>query len=75
MKTYTEQELLKAVEYACGYQKACSYQEIGGVIADGEDHKCTHDEIMAFILDNLCDTDKNCAKKITIEDINEYLNS
>jgi hypothetical protein len=32
MRTYTEEELLKAIEYACEYQKATDYQTAGKLL-------------------------------------------
>jgi hypothetical protein len=37
MRTYTEQELLKAIQYACPCQKADDYQTAGGLLLMAED--------------------------------------
>lgn len=70
MTTYTQEQLLKAVEYACGYQKASSYQEIAHV----EGFWDIDERIFKEIMDNLADVDNNAHKEITIEDIDDYLN-
>lgn len=67
-KLYTEAELLKAIEYACGYQKASDYQAAGHhLIVDGEPDTVA-------LLDELSDTENNKHKEITIQEINEYIN-
>ena len=34
MKTYSEEQLLKAIEYACQYQMGCDYQTAGNLLLD-----------------------------------------
>jgi hypothetical protein len=69
-RTYTQAELLKAIEYACGYQKASSYQDIGQILLS-EGYDTTPQDVQ--ILDNLSDCDNNNHEEITLEDIHEYL--
>ena len=68
MRTYTEKELLKAIEYACNYQKACDYQSAGHFLIEDEPK-------IEELLDELSDTDKNSASEITLEEIHEYINN
>ena len=54
MKTYTEDQLLKAIEYACSYQKAHDYQTAGKfLIVDESDLKVNS----ILLLDNLANDD------------------
>ena len=71
MRTYTEEEVLKIVYYACGIQKAEDYQEVGNMIVGESMH--SHNSICKSVLDYLYDCDNNCHKSITIEDINDHL--
>lgn len=70
-RLYTKEELLKAVEYACGYQKASDYQMAGHHLIED----VVTDEHCANLLDELHNTDKNSASEISIEDMHEYLES
>jgi hypothetical protein len=70
MRTYTQEEVLKAIKYACSMQKAQDYQDAGEKLIVEE--KELKDGVIG-ILDLLCDSDNNEAKNITIEEINEYL--
>jgi hypothetical protein len=70
MRTYTQEELLKAIEYACNTQKAQDYQDAGNhLIVDDSELKTGAIQL----LDLLSDSDDNDAKNITIEEINEHL--
>lgn len=62
--------VLKAIEYACGYQKGASYQVIGAMI-----HNSTENftDVETKILDELADSDNNAHKEITIQDIDDYI--
>ncbi len=72
MRTYTEEEVLKIVYYACGMQKAESYQEVAHILLlDDDGYEPTDIDIKA--LDNLYDCNNNYHKSITIEDINDHL--
>lgn len=73
MKTYTEQELLKAIEYACNYQKACDYQEAGHYLVEMYTTIDDANKAMVDVLDLLADTNKNNASEISVDEINEYL--
>lgn len=80
MRTYTEEELLKAVEYACGMQKAEDYSISGHLLLLDDDEerdsliKLIHlKKAVISVLDILSDTDTSEAKNITIEEINEYI--
>lgn len=66
-KIYTEAELLKAIEYACQYQKACDYQTAGRflIVDDSELHPNS-----VLLLDELC-TDESAFSEIEIKDIFE----
>lgn len=70
-RLYTEKELLKAIEYACGYQKADSYQWVANIVLKENKREPTPEELET--LDYLWDCDINGSKDITLEDINEYL--
>lgn len=75
LNLYTEEELKLAIEYACGYQKAECYQEIGGnIFADEVKSVQEADEMMGRALDYLSSSD-NISKEITIEEVNEYIKS
>jgi len=69
-RTYSEEDLKKAIEWACSYQKATSYQEIANILL-ADNYKPTDEDIK--VLDNLADCDNNCHSEITIEDIHDYL--
>lgn len=71
---YTEEELLKAIEYACGYQKASDYQNVGHYLMAEFKSVEEADSAITKVLDELADTNNNSANQITIEDINTYLN-
>ena len=64
---YSEKDLLKAINYACGMQKAEDYQVAGNLLIDPKENATEN------LLNYLCDTDNNESKTITIKDINEYL--
>lgn len=65
MNTYTEAELLKAVEYACEYQKACDYQTAGRLlIVDGSEVPAN----AILLLDELSG-DENAFPEIELKDI------
>lgn len=51
-------------------QKAEDYQTAGHHLIGAEDQ----DKAIEDTLNNLCDTDNNIYKEITIEEIDEYLN-
>jgi hypothetical protein len=70
MRTYTQEELLKAIEYACSMQKAQDYQNAGNHLIVDESELKTG---VIQLLDLLSDSDDNDAKNITIEEINEHL--
>jgi hypothetical protein len=66
MKTYTEEDLLKAIKYACEYQKATDYQTAGlHLIVDETELKGN----IEILLNELCDTDKTAHNEIEISDI------
>lgn len=70
MRTYTEEEVLKIINYACGLQKAEDYQVAGNMLlVDNVDIVSVREQLLNY----LCDTDNNESKNITIEIINEYL--
>lgn len=69
MRLYTEEELKKAVEYACGMQKAEDYQIVGTCLIGAPDIE----KAIENTLNYLYDTDNNDSKNITIEEINEHL--
>ncbi len=71
MRTYTEQEVLKIVNLACGLQKAEDYQEVGNMIVGESMHN--HSSMCKSVLDYLADCNNNYHKSITIEDINDHL--
>jgi hypothetical protein len=66
MKTYTEEELLAAIKYACEYQKATDYQT-GGIllIVDQTELKANIENLLY----ELCDTDKTAHDEIELSDI------
>ena len=66
MRTYTEQELLVAIKYACEYQKATDYQTAGCHLNVHEKDLKTNIEIL---LNDLCDTDNTAHDEIEIADI------
>jgi isocitrate/isopropylmalate dehydrogenase len=66
MRTYTEKELLKAIEYACGYQKASDYQTAGKLlIVDKSDLQ----QNIETLLNELASTNENVHKEIELRDI------
>lgn len=69
----TEQQLLKAVEFACNYQKACDYQTVGHHLLENFETVTDADMAITKVLDDLCDTNTNGAKEITIEEIKKYI--
>lgn len=71
MKTYTEEQLKAAMEYACQHQKANSYQMAGEhLIVYPEDlHKGS-----IAVLDDLADTDDTDAYSIDMADVKEFIN-
>lgn len=69
-RLYSEKELLKAIDLACGLQKAEDYQVAGGILI--VDEPVTDDHAIK-VLDYLADTDNNESKSITIKDIEEHL--
>lgn len=69
-RLYTQEELLKAIGYACGMQKAQDYQDAGNhLIVDQSELKTS----VVQLLDLLSDSDNNNSQTITIEEINDYL--
>ena len=70
MKTYTQQELLRAVQYACEYQKACDYQEAAMILL-GDGYKTTNADVK--VLDLLSDSIINHYNEIPIKDIEDYI--
>lgn len=65
MKTYTEAEVLQAIEYACQYQKATDYQTAGNLlIVDDADLK----DNSIILLDQLSSEDI-AHKEINLADI------
>lgn len=72
MKTYTEKELLKAIEYACGYQKGSDYQLAGRYLLNEFESVKQADTASELLLDELSGN-TNSSKEITIDEINEYL--
>jgi hypothetical protein len=65
--TYTEAELLKAIKYACEYQKATDYQTAGRLlIVDDSELKANS----ILLLDELA-SDTNAASEIKVKDIFE----
>lgn len=79
MRTYTESELLKVVEYACSTQKAEDYSISSHLLIlddkhpDSFIHLIELERAVIYTLDILAETDTNEARNITIEDINDYL--
>jgi len=65
MKTYTEAELLQAIEYACEYQKACDYQTAGRLLIVDENELPGN---AILLLDDLSD-DNNAFSEIELKDI------
>jgi hypothetical protein len=66
MKTYTEEDILAAIKYACEYQKAADYQTAGKhLIVDEVDLKANIENL----LNELCDTDKTAHDEIEISDV------
>lgn len=63
MTTYTQEQLLKAVQYACAMQKAECYHIAGNDLLDFGD-----------VLNELYKVDPKNLVKITIEEIDDYLN-
>lgn len=72
VNTYTEKELLLAIEYACGYQKAEDYQQAGHIAMQDFLTVDEADTAIGKTLDYLCSTE-NTSKEITIQEINEYI--
>lgn len=68
MTTYTQEQLLKAVEYGRRMQKAEDYNTAGGYLIGTVDI----DYAIKNTLDDLSDDKLYC--EITIEEIDEYLN-
>ena len=67
MSNYTDEQVLKAVKYACGIQKATDYQEVGGILL-GDDYEPTMQDLLA--LDYLSNED-NISDKITLEELED----
>jgi len=59
MRTYTEKELLKAVEYGCNYQKASDYQTAGHFLLEEFKTVSNADIEIGKLLDELYDTNSN----------------
>ena len=74
MRTYTEEELKLAIEYACGMQKAEDYQMAGDKLLESFKTVDEADKAIVETLDYLC-SDNNISKQITMEEINEYIKS
>lgn len=72
MRTYTEQELILAVKYACEYQKAEDYQLAGCNLIPLEGNSKETDTAIIKVLDELADCENNEAGNITLEDLHEY---
>ncbi len=67
MKVYTEVELLKAIEWACSYQKACDYQVAGRYLLIENEANLPGN--IEMLLNDLCDTDINAHNEIKLSDI------
>lgn len=72
-RLYSEKELLKAIDYACGMQKAEDYQQAGRILIVDRKTIVEPEHLTEQLLSYLCDTDNNEAKSITIKDIEEHL--
>lgn len=70
----TEEQLLKAVEYGCNYQKACDFQTAGHYLLEKFETVKDADMAISKALDELYDTNTNSAKEISIEEVNDYIN-
>lgn len=70
MRYYSEEDLKKAIDYACGYQKANSYTIINNLLTVEGYDQTEHDKA---VLEELSNCDSNAAHEITLEDINDYL--
>lgn len=69
MRTYSEKELLKAIQFACGYQKEYDIFEIQSkTIANGIDSS-----ELFLVLDELSSDIYNRSDTLTIEEINAYI--
>lgn len=67
---YSEQDIRKIVEYACGMQKAEDYQTAGRLlIVDEPDLK----QNSILLLDELAETDTNYSGEITMFEIHKLL--
>lgn len=69
-KYYTEEFILKAIEYACGYQKGTDYQIAGHFLIEDNVNDEKH---IIPLLDELADVDNNSHKEISIQDIIDYI--
>ncbi|HZY40122.1 MAG TPA: hypothetical protein VFE53_25895 [Mucilaginibacter sp.] len=65
MKTYTEEELLKAMKYACEYQKATDYQTAGKLLIVDESELSANS---ILLLDELS-SDAIAFSEIALKDI------
>lgn len=74
MITYTEEELKLAIEYACSYQKAEDYQEVGNITSEDFKNVDEADKAIGKALDYLCSAE-TISNQISIEEISEYIKS